>query len=295
MSNFSKLQEMLKKKKAQLKSAGRTIKPKQGQNRYVLLPSWREGDDPQFWHDFASHYIKDAADQLQAVYVCANETFGRPCAICDGLTEVQRTKGVNDEEVAALVKEARASTKFLVNVLALDTDTPDTPQVLELGKLAFGGLVNVVEEWAEQVFDPTNPQIIIVERTGTGTNDTKYTVQPSAKRHALKGKPTPVNLDEFVAQESDEMERKALNALRHVTSGAAPNQLGKGKDKPRLGNKPAASSDGDFEDIPDSVTSKGSDSPWTDATSTETKAGAEAQPAMSEDLDSLLAEIEAGS
>lgn len=291
MSNFAKLQEMLKKKKAALKGAGRTIKPKQGQNRYVLLPSWRGGDDVQFWHDFASHYIKDTADQIQAVYICTSETFGRPCAICDGLAEVQRTQGVSDPAVAELVKEARASTKYLVNVLALDSDTPDVPQVLELGKMAFGNLVNVVEEWAEQVFDPSNPQIIIVERTGTTTTDTKYTVQPSPKRHTFKSPVTPINLDDFVAQESEEMQKKALNALRSVTSTALPSG-----DKPRLAAKPVApkapsATDADFEDIPDSVTAPApadKEAPWQDSKPA-------AQPAMSEDLDSLLAEIEAAS
>lgn len=285
MSNFAKLQELLKQKKNAIKGAGKTIKPKQGQNRYVILPSWRGGDEVQFWHDFGIHYIKDAADQTKAVYLCTSETFGKPCAICDGLAEVQRTTGAANPDVAELVKKGRAGVRYLVNVLALDTESPDAPQVLELGKTAFANLLTVIEEWGEQVFDPANPQIVVIERTGTTTTDTRYTVQPSPKRHALKGKVTPVNLDEFVAQENDEMQKKALSALQHVTTSA----LTATGDRPRLAQPQAKPvSDDDFQDIPDSVTMHSASTPAAQAPARP------AAPVMTDDIDSLLDDIEAG-
>lgn len=280
MSNFAKLQELLKKKKASLKTAGRTIKPKPGKSTYVLLPSWRGGDEVQFWHDFGQHYVKDEADQLQAVYICASETFGRPCAVCDGLAEAQRTVGIANPDIANIIKGAKAGVTYLVNVLALDSDTPDEVQVLALGKSAFGQLVTNVEEWGEHLFDPTNPQIVTIERTGTTVTDTRYTVGVSPKRHTFKRKVTPINLDEFVAQENDDAERKVLLAIRSVSGMTGAPRLGgpaKSKDVPAT----APVSDG-FEDVPDFATT----------TATPTATAAKTAPSMTADIDELLGDLE---
>lgn len=285
MSNFAKLQELLKKKKASLKTAGKTIKPKAGKNRYVILPPWRGGDDMQFWHDFGAHYIKDEADQLQAVYVCASDTFGKPCTICNGLAEAQRTVGVSNPEVAELIKKAKSGMSYLVNVLALDTDTPDDPQVLSLGKNAFGQLVTLMEEWGEQVFDPSNPLIVTIERTGTTVNDTRYTVQPSPQKHSFKKKVTPINLDEFVAQENEEAERKALLAIRSVAGlSSAPRLAAPSKAAPAK-----AAADAEFEDVPDFP----SGAPVATPTAAASKAVA-SDPALTDDIDDLLSDLQTG-
>lgn len=286
MSNLKAIQELLKKKKASLKGAGKTIKPKQGKNNYVILPPWRGGEDGQFWHDFAVHYVKDAADNLQAAYVCVNETLGKPCAVCDALAAAQGTVGVANPETAELLKKAKAGTSYLVNVLALDSDTPDVPQVLALGKSAFDNLLTVMEEWGDQIFDPANPQVVCIERTGTGMTDTRYTVQATSKRHTFKTKVQPVNLDQFVAQESEEGERKALYALRGIANPAlaAPGRASapKSGDAPQLANPAKAGVPAtDFEDVPDSVTMA-------------KPAAAQAAPIEhTADIDAMLAELEA--
>lgn len=275
-SNFSKLQEIIRKKKAALKTAGRTIKPKAGKNNYVVLGSWK-GAGEEFFHDFGSHYIKDEAGQLQAVYICTAETFGKSCAICNGLAEAQRTVGVVNPQVAELVKEARAGKQYLVNVLAIDSDTPDVPQVLALGKTAFDMLLSTMEDWNEEIFDPTNPQIVVIERTGTTVIDTRYTCNVSPKRHTFKREAKPINLEEFVAQESDEMERKTLLAVRAMAgigSSTAPRLTAK-KDRPSMVPD-------EFEDIPELGAKTKSTAPW------ETQPSKSAEGTLSEDIDSML-------
>lgn len=278
MSNFTKLQEIIRKKKAALKTAGRTIKAKAGKNNFVILPSWK-GEGEEFFHDFGSHYIKDEAGALQAVYICTAETFGKPCAICNGLAEAQRTVGIANPQVAELVKEARAGKQYLVNVLALDSDTPDVPQVLALGKTAFDMLLTTFEEWGDEIFGATNPQIVIIERTGTTVMDTRYTCGVSAKRHTYKREAKPINLEEFVAQESDEMERKTLLAVRTMAG------INGGSSAPRLtGNKdrPSSRVPDEFEDVRELGAKTKSAAPW------ETQPSKASEGLLSEDIDSML-------
>ena len=275
--DFAALKAKLSQTKASLKKAGTTIKPKQGKNQYVILPPYKDAD---WFHTFGQHYIKDATDKLAAVYVCADRTHGDNCPICNAMSEAQRTIGVANPEVAETIKKAYARQEFLVGVLALDSDTPNEPQVLNLGKKAFEQLVTLVESWAEQVFDPTNPQIVVIERSGTGVNDTTYTVQPSPSRHAFKKAVKPIDLDEFVKMESEAAEKKALLALSNLASGAAALPAPTSKDRPSTPPAPPT-----FDDVPDSFVPSGAATP---APSTAAPAG----PGISDDIDALLGDLE---
>ena len=86
----AKLMALMKAKKQALKQKAKTLKPNPGANRYILLPGWRKGEEAVFWHDFGQHHVKNAAGEIQAVYVCADKTFGNPCPICDALGKASR-------------------------------------------------------------------------------------------------------------------------------------------------------------------------------------------------------------
>ena len=235
----SKLMELMKNKKQALKQKTKTLKPNPGANRYILLPGWRKGEEHVWFHDFGQHYVKNAAGEIQAVYVCADKTHGNPCPICEGLGKA--TRMTTDDDTVKLLKEAAAGQSYLMNVLALDADDDATPQILEVRKSVFGQIVDLIEEWGAAVFDPESPQIITINRDGKGLN-TKYSVQISPKKHTLpKGVLSKLNdLDEYVKQADEEQQRRALSAINNVAGllPAAPS-----KDTP----KTAAGSDGDDE------------------------------------------------
>lgn len=219
----SKLLALMKDKKAALKQKAKTLKPNPGANRYVLLPGWRKGEEHVWFHDFGQHYIKNGAGEIQAVYPCLDKTYGNPCPICEGLAKAMRSAG--DDETQALLKEAAAGQSYLFNVLALDTTEANTPQILEVRKTVFTQVVDLMEEWGAGVFDPSEPQIITINRDGKGLN-TKYSVQISAKKHPL---PAGVfaklnNLDDYVKQENEEQQRRALTAINSVAGLLPPPQ-----------------------------------------------------------------------
>lgn len=236
----SKLMELMKNKKQALKQKAKTLKPNPGANRYVLLPGWRKGEEHVWFHDFGQHYVKNAAGEIQAVYVCADKTFGNPCPICDGLSKA--IKMTSDDETVKLLKEAASGQSYLFNVLALDADDDATPQILEVRKSVFGQVVDLIEEWGAAVFDSEAPQIITINRDGKGLN-TKYTVQISPKKHTLpKGVFSKLNnIDDYVRQENEEQQRRALSAINSV-AGLLPS-----KDTPATTTKMLAGSGGDDE------------------------------------------------
>lgn len=279
--DYAAVKARLAQTKARLKKAGTTIGPKPGTNRYVLLPPYNEMGD---WsHPFGTHFIKDAGDQIAATYICASRTHDAPCPVCNTMAEAQRTVGVSDPAMKALIDKAYASQKYLVSVLALDSDTPDTPQVLSLGKKAFEQLVASVDRWmAKGLWDETEPNIVEIIRAGTTQMDTSYTVGVSPDTHRLKKAVKPIDLAEFVKQESEAAEKKAVLALRAV-AGLQLGYSGGGA------SKSVQPTESEFEDVPD-----------LDAKPAATRAAAPAPartpattaaPELNADLDSLLADM----
>jgi hypothetical protein len=271
----SKLMGLMKQKKAALKQKAKTLKPNPGANRYVLLQGWRKGEEHVYFHEFGQHFIKDSAGVIQAVYPCMDATYGRPCPVCEGIGKAVRMTDAGDEETLKQLDEAACGArkqKYLLNVLALDTTEAKTPQILEVGKSVFGQIVEIVEEWASGVFDEEKPQIITINRDGKGLT-TKYTVQISAKRSTM---PDDVmgklnNLDEYVLQENEENQKRALNAINNV-AGLLPASA---EDRPKTS---ASSLDDQREE-------------GLRASERNIKA-AKASPALDDELDDLLGEFE---
>jgi hypothetical protein len=239
----SKLMALMKQKKAALKPKEKTVKPRPGANRLVILGGWREEDRETFFHEWGQHFIKNAAGEIQAVIPCADATFGKPCAACDGLNKAMRV--TTDDETVEALKGAKSKQGFVLNVLDLDGPTKEEPVIYELGKSAFTQLVDTIEEWGPQMFDASTPQIVVIQRDGKGLN-TKYSVQISPKKHTL---PAGIqaklhNLDEYVAQENEEQTRRALTAISSV-AGLLP--AAENRDVPKTKALAAPELDGDDE------------------------------------------------
>lgn len=211
----AKLLAATRSKQDAIKQRAKTIKPNPGNNRYVLLPGWRKGEEHTFYHDFGQHFIKNEADEIQAIYPCLDKTYGRPCPVCQGLAHA--IKQAPDEATAEVLKKAASSGSYLLNVLALDGDQAGTPQILEVRKTVFGQILSLMEDWGTAIFDGSEAQIITISREGKGIN-TKYQVAVSAKKHTMpSGVYSQLNdLDDYVRQENEEQERRAIAAINGV-------------------------------------------------------------------------------
>lgn len=272
---------LLAAKKQSMKQNAKTVKLKAGKNRVRILPGWRKGGDPTFFHDFGQHFIKDATDTLQAVYLCTNETYGTPCDICGALASAAH--GVSDDDTLAVLAKAKTSRTILVNALMLDSDQPNTPVILELKRGIFGKLVEIIEEWSGSPLDPEKGQEIIMTREGTGLT-TKYDAQIGPKIYKVPAAALTQlhDLDAYVKQESDEQKRKAIAAVNTVagflsataTRGDVPSTSASRLAGPA--SKPAPV----FDDVPD----------FTEVGATSAPA-ARSDIALDSELDDLLADL----
>lgn len=248
------------------KARASTLKPAAGQHKYRILPCWRGGDEKQFWHDYAMHFIKtvESGDKPAAVYLCVEKTYGKPCEVCESVKKALSVS--HDDAMTKRLKEAGASQRYLMNVLHLTGTEPGKPQILELGQTAFEAICGLFSEYGD-ITDLNEGVDVIITRTGAGL-DTKYTVMPAAKSNPV---PASIlgqlaNLDEFVAQENPAGEVKALTAVGSIigllpatTSGTgakgghpALNDLTEIEDAEIVGSagKPAAqASDADLDDL----------------------------------------------
>lgn len=215
--------ELVRKKKKSLQAqSGRrekTLKPQGGKNRYRILPGWRGGDDPTFFQDFGQHFVKGVDGTLKAVYICAEKTFGKPCAVCEALAEgVNHAE--NDEQLKAL-GESKSKGRILMNVLHIDGDDPKTPQILDLTPTTAEKVFELMDEYGD-ITDLNEGIDIIINRSGKGLN-TEYSVMPAAKSKAVDDSVMGNlhNLDEYVQQEYEEGATKAIGAARGI-SGLLP-------------------------------------------------------------------------
>lgn len=273
---MAEMMAKMQAKKQSMKKTDKTAKLEPGENRVVILPGWREGD-LTWYHDFGQHFIKDETDTVKAVYMCTNATFEQDCKVCSALAAAVRSAG--DDAITEVLGKAKASKTVLVNALLLDSKEPTVPQILELKRGLFEQVLDIVMEYELKPLDPTGAIVLKMNRDGKGLN-TKYTAMPTlktvkisdailAKRH---------NLDEYVKQQSDEQERRAIGAINSVAGVLpAPGSHGTGRDKPAALSGPK---DGlEFDDIPDF-----------DATPVSTP-DAPAAAADLGDLDALLSEL----
>lgn len=229
----SALMDLLKKKKQAIKARSgqkeKTVGLQVGKSRVRILPSWRGEGDAQFFHDFGRHWIKDGEGKVKAVVVCKKHTYGQDCVFCDMIE--QGIESATDDQQIKMLSDAKANGRVLVNALMRDSDQPNTPVILELPPSVFADIIDAYEENSiedEPDFNPlTDPERgidLVIERTGKGRQDTKYTVTVGA---AAKTKPVAKsvllqlhNLDEYV-QEAEEEQQRALKAMSR-TMGLLP-------------------------------------------------------------------------
>lgn len=240
----SALARLIAERKASV-TRKRAATPNDGRNRYRILPSWRLVHDGKllsseeaakfapahfddeaklawaetFFADFGQHFLKDASGTIKAVAICTDKTFGKPCQIC---SELERgAAATSDPDHLKRLKDAMAGGRVLLNVLALDSSTPDVPVLLSLpptvfnGNKGVGGIVSLFTDWPNLVSLDKGADII-VEKSGKGM-DTRYGVS------AVPGKPVDPkvmmrvdNIDDFITGEANP--QGLGRAIAHVST-----------------------------------------------------------------------------
>ena len=233
---MSSLIQRMKEAKAKLKSASDrepTIKPKAGKNRFRILPSWR-GDNEDFAKGFGSHFIKNESGEVKSVYICDAATNEKDCGVCDALNQAMIS--VNDDETKELIRQARASQRFLFNVIDIESDD-NTPFILELSRTTYLKLVEIILlESSEEdpdfnvLTDLEAGHDIYIMRNGAGLK-TEYTVSIVTKSTTIDKNVMNkiIDLDTFANQNGIGALNKSIAVINSlivpITHGTFPTRI----------------------------------------------------------------------
>lgn len=215
-------QELLERTRQQLneRNRPRPEKLRDGKNRYRILPSWRKDGDETFFHSFGQHFIKNDKGEIVAVYICNSRTFGKTCEVCDSMRDALRSAAT--EEMRDMIKDWGASSLTLVNMIHRDGKDGEKPMLFGLPTSVFDDIFKIAEEyWRENqvmIQDLKEGLDLIIERSGNGKNNTKYTVMvaPKSKPVDPSVMDRVVDIDEYVKQASEQGLQRALSEINRA-------------------------------------------------------------------------------
>lgn len=219
----SKLKSFISSQKAkqqQNKQQTKFLKLKNGESRFVILPGWRKEEPEVFMHPYGAHWYvvpgatSKSGGQMWGAYLCQEKTNEKPCPFCQTVRETLTTIA-SDEEAKEFRRKWMAQQTYLLNVLALDGDNPDQPQVLQVCKTVFEQLTDIIAQWGLQVFDEKEPQIITIKRVQQGGMKVDYSVTVSPTKHKLPSGVLDklVDLDSVCTGNSDEISLQKINGI----------------------------------------------------------------------------------
>lgn len=131
------------------------------------------------------HFVKLPGITNPAVFACPRMTRKEPCPACVRADELKATGNPADMDLA---KELFPSRRVFANVINR-AQPEDGPKIAGFGKMVHEQLLAIRAD-EDSGGDYTHPEEgfdIIVERTGQGKNDTKYTVRAARQSSPLAG------------------------------------------------------------------------------------------------------------
>lgn len=256
------IRDLIAKKKQKIESEKqsflRPIKPAPGKNIYRILPSWRkpteeeiaDGMPAPFFQDFAQHFIKQDPDQKKpdSIYICTDKTFGAPCEICEMID--QAYVNTDDENFREVLKASKSKATYLLNVLHINGDKPNEPQIMGVGSGLFLDICEIIDEHGD-ITDLEDGVDLVINRTGTNI-DTSYSVVPRAKNKCTPVNPSVmqnvVNLESYVQQENASRQKVALKAMGKI-AGLIPSSGGALAAPSTRDDDDAVIDDAEFEEV----------------------------------------------
>lgn len=120
------------------------------------------------------HFIKRPHGDVR--FTCPRMEVKKPCIVCAKADKLKATGQDSDFELA---KDLFPKRRVYANVI--DRAHPDSgPKVLAFGKMIHEDLIKLRknEDWGGDFTHPETGFDVVIERKGSGKNDTEYTVSP---------------------------------------------------------------------------------------------------------------------
>jgi hypothetical protein len=220
------LLELIRKTKLKTGAASRAVKLTTGKTTIRIL---QKTPGAKFWAELGVHWVKDDKGKIVAVTGCHEHVKGENCDVCGAVEKA--AAACMDDDTLKMVKEWKVKKSYVVEgLIRSGAQKSDAPQIIELTASAFNGVLSIFENYSDEGMNMLDPGAsgvdLVVERTGSGPQDTKYTVT-----QAVKSAPVPASalenlkdLDAWVEKEffARGDDPKALRAISGMMGFPAP-------------------------------------------------------------------------
>ncbi len=206
--------ETAQQEKSDLAASGAEfMKLKVGRNIVRILPPAPGKRTP--FRVVYQHFIE--LGPVKQSIICARLEAKKHCAVCEKVDEMRKSKNKVDQDMAG---DWYARRRVFVNVV--DRSDPDKGvKVLAIGKSIHEQLtaLRTDEEAGANYVDPITGNDIVIERTGTGKNDTKYKVMLGKQKQLAA---TEATMQEWIDTQHDldgYAKLKTIEEVRQLLSG----------------------------------------------------------------------------
>ena len=168
--------EQMEKESKEMASGGDFWKAPVGKTAVRFLPpkiGWKSPFVIQH-----QHYIELPNVEKAIIFSCPKMHEGKRCLACSKADQMESSGNARDERAS---KKLRPSRRMLANVIVTPKDPDSRPVIWGFGKTVYDQLKAIREddEGGGNFTDPVKGFSIVVTRTGTGKDDTRYTCIPS--------------------------------------------------------------------------------------------------------------------
>lgn len=185
--------EQMEKESAEMAGGGDWWKAPVGKTAVRFLPpkiGWPSPFVIQHQHFFNLPGVEKAI-----IFACPKMHEGKKCLAC---AKADQLEGSGNSRDAQASKKLRPQKRMMANIVATPKDPNARVSIYAFGKQVYDQLKSIreSEEGGGNFLDPVKGFNIIIQRVGTGKDDTKYTVIPA--RNA-----TPLLNMEWIDAQSD--------------------------------------------------------------------------------------------
>lgn len=185
--------EQMEKDAADMSGGGDFWKPPVGKTAVRFLPPKIGWPSPFVIQH--QHFFELPGVERKIIFSCPKMHEGKPCLACKKADQLEGSGNSRDERAS---KKLRPSRRTLANVIVTPKDPNSKVVVWGFGTTVFNQIkaIRESEEGGGNFLDPKNGFNLIVQRVGTGKDDTKYTMIPARNT-------TPLANMEWIEAQSD--------------------------------------------------------------------------------------------
>jgi hypothetical protein len=204
------------------RGGGNFMRLEVGKNVVRILPP-REGRLSPFESVF-QHFIDIPGKEGPVVFNCPRMMAKQHCPACARADKLRGSANEVDQEAS---RRFWATRRTFCNVI--DRNDPEAgPKVLGIGKTIYGPLLELRrdEDAGGDFSNPIDGYDVIIQRQGSGKNDTKYSTFPVRRSTPLAvddaGQPDGAQMQEWIDTQVDLGQLSEIPTLEEIRAKVAP-------------------------------------------------------------------------